>query len=267
MRIVGELINASRKKIRDDIKEKNRDVIAKVAKEQHEHGADFIDVNAGIFVGKETDYMNWLVETVQETLDTPCCIDSPDPKVVEEALKIHKGTPMINSISLESERYNAILPILKGTDAKIIALCMSDEGMPYTKEDRLKIADKLINSLVQNNVKPGNIYVDPLVHPIGSGNHLGNEFLKTIEAITEQYEGVHTICGLSNISYGIPKRQFANQVFMSMAITKGLDSAILNPMDQRMMANIVAAETLIGKDDYCMNYVEAYRNGLFDFNK
>ncbi|MCF8217767.1 MAG: methyltetrahydrofolate cobalamin methyltransferase [Bacteroidales bacterium] len=266
MEIVGELINASRKKIRDDIKEKNHEVIRQVAQDQKDHGAKFIDVNAGIFVGKEPDYLSWLVETVQETVDTPCCIDSPDPKAVEAALKVHKGTPLINSISLESDRYNAMIPILRDSDLKVIALCMSDEGMPYTKEDRLKIADKLINSLVQNNVKIENIYVDPLVHPIGSGNHLGNEFLKSIETIKREYEGIHTICGLSNVSYGIPKRKFANQVFMSMAISKGLDSAILNPLDKRMMANIVAAETLIGKDDYCMNYVEAYRNGLFDFN-
>ncbi|MFO8054480.1 MAG: methyltetrahydrofolate cobalamin methyltransferase [Bacteroidales bacterium] len=267
MEIVGELINASRKKIRDDIKEKNQKVIAEVAKQQHEKGADYIDVNAGIFVGKEADYMSWLISTVQETVESPCCIDSPDPKVVEQALKVHKGTPMINSISLEKERYDALMPLIKGTDVKIVALCMSDEGMPYTKDDRLKNADELINRLTKNGVKLENIYIDPLVHPIGSGNHLGREFLNTIEAIHRDYEGVHTICGLSNISYGIPKRKFANQVFMAMAIAKGLDSAILNPLDQKMMANVVTAETLIGKDDYCMNYMTAYREGLFEFNK
>ena len=266
MEIVGELINASRKKIRDDIKEKNYDVIGKVAKDQQDHGASFIDVNAGTFVGKEADYLSWLVETVQAHVDAPCCIDSPDPNAVEAALNVHKGTPMINSISLESDRYNAMMPILRDNDLKVIALCMSDEGMPYTMEDRMKIADKLINSLVQNNVKIENIYVDPLVHPIGSGNHLGNEFLKSIEKIKQEYEGIHTMGGLSNISFGIPKRKFINQVFMAMAISKGMDASILNPLDQRMMANITAAETLIGKDDFCMNYVEAYRNGLFDFN-
>lgn len=264
MEIVGELINASRKKIRNDIKEKNCEVIQQVAKDQHEHGASFIDVNAGIFVGKEADYLTWLVETVQDTIDAPCCIDSPDPKAVEAAMKVHKGTPMINSISLEKDRYEAMLPLIRGTDVKIIALCMSDEGMPYTKKDRLKIADNLINGLVKNNVKLENIYVDPLVHPIGSGNHLGKEFLNSIRSLHEQYEGIHTICGLSNISYGIPKRKFANQLFMTMAITCGLNAAIINPLDKRMMANIVAAETLIGKDDYCMNYVQAYRDGLFE---
>lgn len=267
MNIVGELINSSRKKIKDDIKEKNYDVIAQVAKDQYEHGANFIDVNAGTFVGQEADYMNWLIKTVQENVDTPCCIDSPDPEVIESALKVHKGTPLINSISLEKDRYDKIMPIIRGTNNKIIALTMSDKGMPYTKEDRMEIADELINKLIQNNVKTENIYVDPLVHPIGAGSNLGNEFLKTIETLHKDYEGIHTIGGLSNVSFGIPKRKFANQVFMVMAITKGMDSAILNPLDKRMMANITAAETLIGKDDYCMNYVEAYRNGLFDFSQ
>jgi len=265
MQLVGELINASRKKIREDIKEKNSDVIAQVARDQHAQGADFIDVNAGIFVGKEAGYMEWLVNTVQEAVDAPCCIDSPDPKVVEKGIDAHKGTPMINSISLESERFNSMIPILEGTDMKVIALAMSDEGMPYTKDDRMKIAGQLIDKLVQHRVKLENIYVDPLVQPIGSGDHLGREFLNTVEALHQKYDGINTICGMSNISYGIPKRKLANQVFMVMAITKGLNSAILNPLDKRMMASITAAEMLAGKDEYCMNYVEAYRNGQFEW--
>lgn len=264
MRIVGELINASRKKIRDDIKEKNTDVIAKVAKDQADSGADFIDVNAGIFVGQEADYVKWLVNTVQENVDVPCCIDTPDPKVLEEAVKVHEGTPMLNSISLESDRWENMIPILRGTDMNVIALCMSDEGMPYTKDDRMKIADQLINNLVKNDVKIENIFVDPLVQPIGSGDHFGREFLNTIEEIHRKYDGIHTICGLSNISYGIPKRKFANKTFMTMAITKGLDSAIMNPLDQGMMANIIATETLLGKDPFCEKYMDAYREGKFE---
>ncbi len=264
MQIVGELINASRKKIREDIKEKNKEKIVEVAKDQYDAGADFIDVNAGTFVGKEEEYVKWLVQTVQEKVDAPCCIDSPDPKVVEGAVKVHKGVPMVNSISLESDRYNNLMPVIKGTDMKVIALCMSDEGMPYTKDDRMKIADKLINGLVSNNVAIENIYVDPLVQPIGSGDTLGMEFLNTIEAIHKEFEGINTICGLSNISFGIPKRLFSNQTFMIMAITKGLNSAILNPLDKKMMASIIAAEMLAGKDEFCAKYMDAYREGLFD---
>ena len=265
MQIVGELINASRKKIRNEIKEKNYDEIARVAREQAEHGADFIDVNAGIFVGQEEDYVKWLIKTVQENVEVPCCIDTPDPKVLEEAVKVHKGAPMLNSISLETDRWEKMLPVLKGSDMKVIALCMSDEGMPYTKDDRMKIADKLINGLLRNDVKLENIYVDPLVQPIGSGDKFGIEFLNTIETINEKFPGINTICGLSNISFGIPKRKFANQTFMVMAITKGLNSAIMNPMDNKMMANIIATETLLGRDPFCEKYMNSYREGMFEF--
>lgn len=264
MLIVGELINASRKKIGEAIKSQDVDAIQRVAKDQWENGADYIDVNAGTFVGKESGYMEWLIEKVQEVVDAPCCIDSPDPKVVDTALKLHKGTPMINSISLEKERFEALLPIVSKADCKVVALCMSDKGMPESVEDRTSIAHDLVNRLVQKNVPVDNIYVDPLVQPVSTNDRYGVEFLNAIEKIMKEIEGVHTICGLSNVSYGLPKRNILNQAFMIMAINKGLDSAIINPLDKRMMANITAAEALAGKDQFCMNYIEAYRAGKLE---
>lgn len=263
MIIIGELINASRKAIGAAIEAGDTEAVQKVAKDQAEAGADFIDVNAGIFVGKEPQYLKWLVQTVQEVTDTPCAIDSPDPAAIEAALKVHKGIPMINSISLEKERYEKLMPIIAGTDMRVIALCMSDEGMPQTVDDQLKIADKLVNGLVQNNVSIENIFVDPLVQPLSVNDLFGLEFLNAIELIMKRFEGVHTACGLSNISYGLPVRKFMNQTFMAMAIAKGLDGAIVNPLDKKMMANIIAAEALVGKDNFCMDYLKAYRAGLF----
>ena len=266
MIIVGELINASRKAVGAAIENQDRVAIQKLAKDQYEAGANYIDVNAGIFLEKEVEYMEWLVTGIQEAVDAPCCLDSPNPKALEAALAVHKGsTPMINSISLEKERYDALIPILRGTDLKVVALCMSDDGMPQTVEERLRIADKLINNLLQNQVSIENIYVDPLVQPVSTDTRFGMEFLDSVEQIVTKFEGVHTLCGLSNISYGLPLRKFLNQTFMIMAITKGLDGAIINPLDQRMMANIVAAEALKGQDDYCMQYLKAYRAKKFEF--
>jgi 5-methyltetrahydrofolate--homocysteine methyltransferase len=265
MIIVGELINASRKAIEAAIENQDAATIQKVAKDQFENGADFIDVNAGIFVGQEPEYLKWLVTTVQTEVDGPCCIDSPDPKAIEAALSVHKGTAMINSISMEKERYDSILPIVGGTDLKVVALCMSDEGMPETVDDRMKIADQLINGLLQKNVKIGNIYVDPLVQPVSTNDNFGIEFLNAVEKIMTTFAGVHTLCGLSNISYGLPERKFLNQTFMVMAITKGLDGAIINPLDKKMMASIIAAEVLKGKDEFCTNYLAAYRDNMFAF--
>ncbi len=265
MIIIGELINASRKAIGTAIEARDTATIQKVAQEQHAAGANFIDVNAGIFVNTEPEHLTWLVQTVQEVVESPCAIDSPDPQAIEAALTVHQGTPMINSISLEKERYENLMPIIAGTDMKVIALCMSDEGMPETVEDRLKIADKLVNGLLQNNIKMENIFVDPLVQPLSVDDTFGTEFINSVEQIMQQFEGIHTACGLSNISYGLPVRPFLNQTFMVMAITKGLDGAIVNPLDKKMMANIITAEALMGKDDYCANYLFAYREKRFEF--
>jgi 5-methyltetrahydrofolate--homocysteine methyltransferase len=264
MIIIGELINASRKAIGSAIEAQDAAAIQKVAEDQHAAGANYIDVNAGIFVKKEPEYLTWLVQTVQQVVDGPCAIDSPNPKAIEAALTVHQGTPMINSISLEKERYENLMPIIAGTDMKVIALCMSDEGMPKTVEDRLKIADKLVNGLLQNNVRLENIYVDPLVQPLSVDDTFGTEFINSVEQIMQKFEGVHTACGLSNISYGLPVRPFLNQTFMVMAITKGLDGAIVNPLDKKMMANITAAETLAGKDSFCMKFLQEFRAGKFE---
>ena len=264
MIIIGELINASRKAIGAAIEAQDAPAIQQVAEEQHAAGADFIDVNAGIYVDKEPEYLAWLVQTVQQAVAGPCAIDSPNPQAIEAALAAHQGTPMINSISLEKERYENLMPIVAGTDMKVIALCMSDDGMPETVDDRLKIADQLINGLLQNNVKIENIFVDPLVQPMSVNNSFGMEFINAVEQIMLKFEGINTACGLSNISYGLPVRPFLNQTFMVMAITKGLNGAIVNPLDKKMMANITAAETLAGKDSFCMNYLQAYRAGKFE---
>ena len=157
--------------------------IAKLAQDQFAAGAAYIDVNAGIFVDMEAEHLKWLVSTVQSAVEAPCCLDSPDPKAIEAALEVHKGTAMVNSISLEKERLAKLLPVVAGTDLKVVALCMSDEGMPTTADQRLAIAEKLIETLTQNNIPLDNIYVDPLVQPISAGHLFGLEFLEAIERL------------------------------------------------------------------------------------
>jgi cobalamin-dependent methionine synthase I len=265
MLIVGELINASRKSIAGFIEAKDSASIKTIARVQKEAGANFIDVNAGIFVEQEARYLQWLVETVQSNVSVPCCIDSPDPHAIEAALCAHKGAAMINSISLEKKRFDRLLPVVAHTDLKVVALCMSDKGIPETAEQRLRIADKLINGLASVNVPAENIYIDPLVQPVATNTAFAKEFFEAVAKINHEFKDVHTICGLSNISFGLPARGLLNQTFVVMAIMSGLDAAIVNPLDKKMMAAISAAETLIGKDDFCMNYLSAYRSKKFEF--
>jgi 5-methyltetrahydrofolate--homocysteine methyltransferase len=264
MEIIGELINASRKKIAEAIKAQDAEFIQDIAQQQHESGADYIDVNAGTFVGKEKEYMHWLIKNVQQAASAPCCIDSPDPEVVESSLELHQGMPLINSISLESERYQALLPVVTQNQCKVVALCMSDQGMPESAQDRFSIAERLVNSLVQQGKKIEDIYVDPLVQPVSTNDNYGVEFLNSIEMIMTRLQGVHTICGLSNISYGLPHRELLNQNFLVMAVLKGLDSAIINPLDRKMVANIKAAQVLAGRDTFCAEFLDAYRAGKLE---
>ncbi|MDR1051025.1 MAG: methyltetrahydrofolate cobalamin methyltransferase [Deltaproteobacteria bacterium] len=262
MIIVGELINASRKAVGAAIDQGDAEYIKTVARDEDKAGAHYIDVNAGIFVGKEADYLKWLTTTVQEVTDKPCAIDSPDPTAIEAALTVHKGTPMINSISMEKTRWEALLPVVAGTDFKVVALCMSDAGMPTTCADRLAIADKLVEGLTAKGVDIGNIYIDPLVQPLGTNHTFGLEFINTVAAIKTRYPGIHFMCGLSNISYGLPERKFVNRIFMAQAIYAGLDGAIMNPLDKPMMGTIAAAEALAGRDKMCVKYLKAFRSGL-----
>jgi 5-methyltetrahydrofolate--homocysteine methyltransferase len=259
MQIVGELINASRKAVKTAIEARDTVFIGELAKSQARAGANFIDVNAGVFLEEETVILPWLVQTVQAAVDLPCALDSPNPKAIDAAMAVHKGSPMINSISLEKERYNELLPVIDGS-MKVIALCMSDEGMPSTTDERLMIAEKLVNGLHRKNVPLDNIYVDPLVQPVCTNNDFGIEFLNAVEQIMSQFKGLHTMCGMSNISYGLPNRKLLNKTFMAMAILKGLDGAILNPLDTGMMSSISAAEVLAGRDDFCMNYTNQFRD-------
>jgi 5-methyltetrahydrofolate--homocysteine methyltransferase len=260
MIVVGELINASRKAIKQAIESEDKAELQRIAKAQRENGADYIDVNAGVFEGREPELLAWLVELVQEATDgAPCSLDSPDPKAIRAALEVHQGPALINSISLEKERYEALLPILSGSLHKVVALCMSDAGMPETTEQRVAIADDLVKGLTGEGVPLDNIYVDPLVQPISTSDRFGVAFLEAVREIRRRHEGVHTMCGLSNISYGLPNRKLLNRTFMVMAIANGLDGAIINPLDEKMMTNIISAEALAGNDAWCEQYLNAYR--------
>ena len=263
MIIVGELINASRKAVGAAIEAGDAEYIKQLASDQDKAGATYIDSNAGIFVGEEAKYMKWLVELIQSVSEKPIALDSPDPEVIEAGLTLCKATPMLNSISLEKERWDKLLPVVAANpQLKVVALCMSDAGMPSTCDDRLKIADKLISGLTAKKVPMENIHVDPLVQPLGTDHRFGLEFLKAVRGIAERFPGVHLMCGLSNISYGLPVRRYINRVFMAQAIAVGLDGAIVNPLDRGMMGVIATAEALAGQDKSCIRYLKAFRKGL-----
>jgi 5-methyltetrahydrofolate--homocysteine methyltransferase len=193
------------------------------------------------------------------------CIDSPNPKALEAGLELVKyGTPMINSITDEGPRFDEIIPLVQKYKAKIVALCMDDSGMPETAADRMKVVDSLYSKLTAAGVKADDIYFDPLIKPVSSVGTAGVEVLETIKLIKSQYPGVHFMCGLSNISYGLPNRKFLNRLFVAQTMTLGMDGYILNPDDKGMMAIIYATKTLLGQDEFCMGYLGAHRKGFYE---
>ncbi|MDA8228529.1 MAG: methyltetrahydrofolate cobalamin methyltransferase [Desulfitobacterium hafniense] len=265
MLIIGELINSSRKAINEAVENSDAEYIKKIALEQVEAGADYLDVNCGTRVFNEVETMEWLVNTIQEVAEVPLCIDSPNPKALEAGLALCKyGQPMINSINDERERFEAVLPLVLKYKAKVVALCMDDTGMPETADDRLRVVKSLYTKLKNNGVPDEDMYFDPLVKPISSVDTAGMEVLETIKAIKAQYPDVHFMCGLSNVSYGLPNRKILNRLFVVQTMTLGMDGYILNPTDKGMMGTIAGSQALLGKDSYCMNYLSAHRKGIYE---
>jgi len=265
MLIIGERINSSRKRIAPAVENKDSDFILKEAGAQLEAGADYVDVNAGTFgPEREPDLLCWLVKTIQDKYDCRLSLDSPNPKAIESALKLHKGKALINSISLGKKRFESLLPLVRDYGADVIAMCADDEGMPAELEKKVKIAGELVEKLTASGVPLENIYIDTLVHPIATDHTYGKVVLQAIERIMQQFPGVHTVIGLSNVSYGLPFRFQLNQIYLVLAMGRGLDAAILDPTDKRLMANLITAEALLGLDEYCMNYIQAHQSGKLD---
>ncbi len=264
MLIIGELINSTRKSIKKAIEERDAATIKDLALRQVEAGANWLDVNAGAFVNGEVEQLEWLITTVRQVTQSPLCIDSPRPAALERGLAMAGENPFTNSITAEKERYREVLPLVKKYHTNVVALSLDDNGMTDDMDQVYRVAEGLIKRLEDDGVPPQHIFIDPLVRPVSTNSEYGSGVLALLERITAGFPDVHKTCGLSNISYGLPKRKLINQTFMVMAIARGLDSAIIDPLDPRMMAEICAAEALIGRDVYCMEYIKADRAGKFE---
>ncbi len=260
--IIGEKINSSRKAVKEAIEKGDGDFIQKLAREQAQAGAHYIDANAGLLMEKEPETLTWLVETIQGAVDKPCCLDSPNPKALEAALKVHRGRAILNSITLEANRYETTLALVKKYNTRIVALCLDDRGMPHSAEDRFRLASTLIERLKGAGVAAEDIFVDPLVQPVSTDPCFGAITLEAMEKIKKTFPGVHLICGLSNVSFGLPQRKLLNQVFLVLALGKGLDAAIIDPNDPRMISCLKAGQTLLGQDPFCGGYLKAFRQNL-----
>lgn len=261
MLIIGERINSTRKGVGEAIRRRDADAIVREAAMQKASGAHMLDVNCAMGGPSEMDDMRWVIETVQRATDgTPLCIDSPDPDVLASGLSVHKGRAIVNSISLERGRAESVLPAVASRKAGVIALTMDDNGLPQSVSERIEIAGRIIKVVDSYGISVEDLYIDPLVRPISSEPKQASEFLQAIREI-KQMAPVKIICGLSNVSFGLPERSLLNAVFLAMALGAGLDAALIDPLNKRMKASVRAADALLGDDEFCMRYIASFREG------
>jgi 5-methyltetrahydrofolate--homocysteine methyltransferase len=263
MIIIGEKINATLSVVKSIILNRETVSLIDLANKQAESGANFIDVNVGTGVGSfedEIESIQWAVESIQKEVNTPICIDSADPKVMETGLKLLENKPaMINSAKAEKSNLDAIVPLAAEYDCFLIALAMDESGIPKTVEGRLRCCDTILNAAEKYGVSIQNLYIDPLVMPISTDINSGMVTLKTLNTIKEKFPGAKTVTGLSNVSYGLPERGRLNVAYLHMCISAGLDAAIIDPLDQALMAAVKTGEVLAGKDRHCRRYMRAFR--------
>jgi cobalamin-dependent methionine synthase I len=264
MKIIGEKINGTRKKVAAAIENRDADHIAGLAVSQAEAGAAWLDVNAGTRPDREPDDLVWLVETVQAVTDTPLALDSANPVALEKALGYVKRTPIINSISAEPDRIAGILPLAARHGTGVVALALSESGIPATAGERIEVIRDLIGHTRGAGLPDEDVFVDPLVLTVATNNDSAITSLETMKMVREEFPDVHMTVGLSNVSFGLPARPQINHGFLTLAIASGLDTAIADPLDRKLQAQILVTEMLLGRDRHCLNYVRASRTGLFD---
>lgn len=259
--VIGERINTTLKKVKAAVADRDIAYIAEDVRAQEACGATYIDVNAGARIGHEEEDMRWLLEVVQGATELPLCLDSPDPAILEMAYGLVNKPPMINSISLEKDRFDPMASFLKGKECRIVALCMDDSGMPKSVGDIVARASSLVGKLEAIGYKRDDIFIDPLIQPVSVDVSNGTMAMEAVHTIMTELEGVHTTGGLSNISFGLPERRVANRQFLSMMMAIGFDSAIMDPLDPDLMAILKTCEMIRGNDKFCMNYLKEVRAG------
>jgi 5-methyltetrahydrofolate--homocysteine methyltransferase len=257
--IIGERINPTgRKLVLAALQEGNFDQVRQDALDQVAAGAAALDVNAGVPDADEPALLEQVMRTVMEVTDVPLCIDTASPKALEAALSIYKGKALVNSVNGEEKSLSAVLPLVKEHGAAVIALCMDDDGIPDTPEDRLAVAEKIIERAGQIGIPEEDVVFDPLVLTMGSDSNAGRVTLETVRLVVEKF-GSNITMGASNVSFGLPDRKYVNATFMAMAIHAGLTCPITNPLVMEVNTAILAADLTMGRDEYAMRWIQAYR--------
>lgn len=257
--MIGERINPTGKKLlKEALKNNDLTLVRQYALEQKAAGAQVLDVNVGAPGADEKALMQQALKMLVPMVDTPLCFDSSDPAIFEQALRLYPGRALINSISLEHNKCEKLLPLAKKYGALFILLPLSSAGVPQTAEERIAIAKKIITKAKKYGLDKSSIILDGLVMTISTGTQAAAETLKLMHWATAQ--GINTTCGLSNVSFGLPNRELLNATFLSLGAANGLTAAIINPNNEALRSAVYAIDALKGLDTNCLNYVQRFAN-------
>lgn len=258
---VGEKLNSSIPRTGEAIARRDGLAIEKLAREQLAGGADWLDVNAAVFMDGEQEALLWMMELVQRHTGARLMVDSPNPAVIAAALAADRvGSAIVNSVTLEPQKLDALLPLVRQYNAGVVALPISPAGVPRTPEDRLANVDLLMARMADEGIAPERVYIDPLVEALSADSAAPSVTLETIRRVRAAHPQVNILLGLSNVSFGLPRRKLLNGVFLAGAMMAGANAAILDAADAALAEIIAAAEALCGRDEYCMEYLRYCRS-------
>ena len=259
MIFIGERINAGFKEIKQAILDKNGEVIKATARKQAAAGATYIDVNLGAVSNKVEDFC-WMVEMVQEAVDLPISLDNNKLTMFQEAIKLCKRPPLINSTTADDHRMDELFPLAAKYNASIIALVMDESGSPKTAEKRVENAMKILAKAMEYGLSPEQVFIDPIIMPLKYMQEQANEIL----AAASQFRLLndppcHIVAGLSNISNGTTHKKLINRVFCAMLVTNGLDAVICDVTDEELVNTVLTAELVLNRSIYADSYIEAFK--------
>jgi 5-methyltetrahydrofolate--homocysteine methyltransferase len=255
--MIGEKINPTgRKKLAAALSEGNLEYVRQLAENQIAWGADVLDINVGVPGIDEVATVEKVMDLLSQIVDVPFCLDSANPLVLAAGLAAAPGKPLVNSVSGEEKRLQTVLPLVKERGAAVIGLTMDDNGIPKTPEERVAVAEKIIERAAKMGIPVEDIIIDPLVLTVGSDSKAALVTLQTVELLRKEF-GVNINLGASNVSFGLPDRPTVNQAFLTLAIQSGATCSITDPA--KLGATIKAADLLLGRDDNSMRYLKYFR--------
>ena len=262
MIIIGEKLNGSIPSMGKAIAAKDEARIRELARLQTEAGANFLDVCASVQEDIEVETLKWMLDLVQDESDVPICLDSPSAETLIAAFPFCKKPGIINSVSCEGNKIDLIFPVIADTQWGCVALLCDDRGIPQSVEQRMETFEAIMKRAKEFNIAPSRIYIDPLVVTLSTNDAALTAFAECTRQIKAQYPDIHVTSGLSNISFGLPVRKLINIAFMVLAMGAGMDSAIVDPTNRDMLGIIYAANALLENDEFCLDYISVYKEGL-----